>query len=370
MSLSPAPLFTPFTSPKLQLKNRWVMAPMTRMRSPDGIPGQDVADYYRRRAENEVGLIITEGTLVNHPAANGYPQVPYFYSDKSLAGWQNVVKAVHGAGGKIFPQLWHVGSMRKAGAPPDPTVPGYSPSGIAKPGGKVVCHEMTKDDIRAVVRAFADAARAAKDIGMDGVELHGAHGYLIDQFFWKGTNRRTDEYGGSLVKRTRFAVEIIEAVRKAVGDDFPVMLRWSQWKQQEYTARLAPTPDELAQFLTPLTDAGVDIFHCSTRRWWLPEFDGSPINIAGWTKQITGKPVVTVGSIGLDIEFTATMASAAPVNQVRDIDALIERFTQGEFDLVCVGRSLLADPAWVSRIRNGDWDGVQAYNKGSEMVYF
>lgn len=370
MSLSPEPLFTPFTSPKLTLANRILMAPMTRMRSPGGVPGQDVADYYRRRAENQVGLIITEGTVVDHAAANGYPQVPYFHGDAALAGWANVAKAVHGAGGKIFPQLWHVGSVRKAGTPPDPAVPGYAPSGIAKPGGKVVCHEMTTDDIRAVVKAFADAARAAKDIGMDGVEIHGAHGYLIDQFFWEATNRRTDAYGGSLVNRTRFAVEIIEAVRKAVGDDFPVMLRWSQWKQQEYTARLAPTPEELAQFLAPLVDAGVDLFHCSTRRYWLPEFDGSDLNLAGWTKQLTGRPVVTVGSIGLDTEFTATMTSAAPVQQVTDIDPLIGRFTRGEFDLVSIGRALLADPAWAAKVREGRWADVTPYTKGSEATYY
>ncbi|MFP5384326.1 MAG: 12-oxophytodienoate reductase, partial [Gammaproteobacteria bacterium] len=261
-------------------------------------------------------------------------------------------------------------SMRKAGSPPDPSVPGYSPSGLAKPGGKPVCHEMTKEDIRAVVRAFGDAARAAKDIGFDGVEIHGAHGYLIDQFFWEGTNQRSDEYGGSLQKRSRFALEIIEAVRKAVGDDFPVCLRWSQWKQQEYTARLAPTPELLADFLQPLSAAGVDFFHCSTRRYWLPEFDGSELNLAGWTKQITGKPVITVGSIGLDTEFTATMASAAPVQQVTDIDPLISRFNKGEFDLVAVGRALIADPAWTTKVRGGHWNDVAAYTKGSEINYF
>lgn len=369
MSLPVDPLFTPFSSPKLSLKNRFVMAPMTRMRSPNGVPGQDVADYYRRRAENDVALILTEGTVVNHAAANGYPQVPYFHSDASLAGWANVAKEVHAAGGKIFPQLWHVGSVRKAGTPPDPAVPGYSPSGIAKPGGKVVCHEMTKEDIKAVVKAFADAARSAKDIGMDGVELHGAHGYLLDQFFWAGTNQRTDEYGGSLVNRTRFVVEIVEAVRKAVGDDFPVCLRWSQWKQQEYSARLAPTPEELAQFLLPLKNAGVDIFHCSTRRFFVPEFDGSDMGLAGWTKQITGKPVIAVGSIGLDTEFTMTMTTSEPV-RATGIDPLIERFNKGEFDLVCVGRALLADPAWVAKARAGKWDDVQVYTKGSEAHYY
>lgn len=370
MALSPEPLFTPFVSPKLQLKNRIVMAPMTRLRSPDGVPGQDVADYYRRRTENDVGLVITEGTVVNHPAANGYPGVPYFHGEKSLAGWQNVVKAVHGAGGKIMPQLWHVGSVRRAGMPPDPSVPGYSPSGLAKPGGKVVCHEMTKDDIRATVQAFADAARAAKDIGMDGIELHGAHGYLIDQFFWEATNQRTDEYGGSMVKRTRFAVEVIEAVRKAVGDEFPLVLRWSQWKQQDYTAKLAPTPEELAQFLKPLNDAGVDIFHCSMRRYYKPEFDGSSLNLAGWTKQITGKPTIAVGSVGLDADYLTTVMPGSEAPHASGIDPLLERFNAGEFDLVAVGRALLADPAWARKIREGRGNEVQVYTKESEAHYF
>lgn len=374
MPLSPEPLFTPFVSPKLKLNNRIVMAPMTRLRSPDGVPGQDVADYYRRRSENDVGLVITEGTVVNHPAANGYPGVPYFHGEKSLAGWQNVVKAVHGAGGKIMPQLWHVGSVRRPGIPPDPSVPGYSPSGLAKPGGKVVCHEMTKDDIRATVQAFADAARAAKDIGMDGIELHGAHGYLIDQFFWEATNQRSDEYGGSLVNRTRFAVEVIEAVRKAVGDDFPLVLRWSQWKQQDYTAKLAATPEELAQFLKPLNDAGVDIFHCSMRRYYKPEFDGSSLNsslnLAGWTKQITGKPTIAVGSVGLDTDYLLTVMPGSAAPHASGIDPLLERFNAGEFDLVAVGRALLADPAWARKIREGRGNEVQVYTKESEAHYF
>lgn len=368
MPISVEPLFTPFTSPKLTLKNRIVMAPMTRMRSPGGIPGEDVAAYYRRRAENEVALIITEGTVIDHPAANGYPQVPFFHSDAALAGWQNVVQQVHAAGGKIFPQLWHVGSVRKPGTPTD--IPGYSPSGIAKPGGRVVGHEMTKDDIRAVVKAFADGARDAKAVGFDGIELHGAHGYLIDQFFWEGTNQRSDEYGGSRSNRLRFALEIVEAVRKAVGDDFPVCLRWSQWKQQEYNARLNQTPEELAGFLLPLSNAGVDIFHCSTRRWWLPEFEGSEHNLAGWTRQITGKPVITVGSVGLDTEFTMSMTTDAPVQQVTDLDPLMQRFNAGEFDLVSVGRALLADPAWAVKVRAGRWNDVQVYARGSEANYF
>ena len=252
-------LFTPLDLGKLQLPNRIVMAPMTRTYSPGNIPNDMVVEYYRRRAEGGVGLIVTEGTFVGHDAASGYPNVPAFYGEEALAGWKKVVDAVHAEGGKIAPQLWHVGGVRKPGVEPGGDTPGYSPSGMGKPG-KVTGHEMTKDDIADVVQAFADAAKSAKEIDFDAIELHGAHGYLIDQFFWEGTNQRSDVYGGSMENRSRFAIEIIKAVREAVGPDYPIILRYSQWKQQDYTARLAETPEQLEAFLLPLSEAGVDIF--------------------------------------------------------------------------------------------------------------
>lgn len=364
-----SPLFRPFECKSLQLANRVAMAPMTRMRSPNYIPNDEVVAYYRRRAEAGVGLLITEGTTVNHKAANGYEQVPAFHG-AALDGWKQVVEAVHGAGGKIIPQLWHVGSVRRPGIGPDKDVPGYSPCGMVKPG-KVVGHAMSKQDIDEVVRAFAEGARDAKALGFDGVEIHGAHGYLIDQFFWEGTNQRDDEYGGSLENRGRFAVEIIRAVRAAVGDDFAIVLRYSQWKQQDYSARLVQTPEELGRFLAPLVAAGVDIFHCSTRRFWEPEFDGSDLNLAGWTKKLTGKPTMSVGSVGLDDDFIgeAGMAmggDAAPVG----IDELLRRMAADEFDLVAVGRALLQDPQWLEKIRAGRSEELTPFNKMSLANYF
>ncbi|MBJ8192120.1 12-oxophytodienoate reductase, partial [Bacillus cereus] len=118
-------------------------------------------------------------------------------------------------------------------------------------------------EIADIISAYAQAAADAQRVGFDGIELHGAHGYLIDQFFWDKTNKRTDQYGGNLVQRTRFAVEVIEACRRAVGPNFPIVLRFSQWKMYHYEEKLAQTPQELEQFLTPLVKAGVDIFHCS-----------------------------------------------------------------------------------------------------------
>ncbi|RXZ78379.1 hypothetical protein EBB07_27115 [Paenibacillaceae bacterium] len=203
-----------------------------------------------------------------------------------------------------------------------------------------------------MVQAYAEAAADAKRIGFDGVELHGAHGYLIDQFFWEVTNKRTDRYGGDIASRTQFAVEVIEAVRKAVGPDFPILLRISQFKIDAYTAKLAKTPEQLEQFLTPLVKAGVDIFDCSTRHFWEPEFEGSPLNFAGWVKKLSGKPVITVGSVGLNIDVNGQQTEDSK------IEAVIEKLDNKEFDLVAVGRAMLADPEWTEKIRTGRGEEV------------
>ncbi|MDY7559057.1 NADH:flavin oxidoreductase [Pseudomonas sp. 10B1] len=355
-------LFRPFSLGTLQLPSRVVMAPMTRSFSPGGVPNSKVIEYYRRRAAAGVGLIITEGTTVNHKASNGYPNVPQFFGDAPLAGWKKVVDAVHAEGGKIVPQLWHVGAVRHLGTEPDGDVPAYGPMEKLK-DDKVLVRGMSKQDIQEVIGAFAQAARDAKTIGMDGVEIHGAHGYIVDQFFWEGTNQRTDEYGGDLAGRSRFAIELIEAVRAAVGPDFPIIFRFSQWKQQDYAARLVLTPEALGEFLKPLSAAGVDIFHCSTRRFWEPEFDGSDLNLAGWTRKLTGKPTITVGSVGLDGEFLQFMVKTDKVAQPASLDNLLKRLNDDEFDLVAVGRALLVDPDWAQKVREGREQDILAFSR-------
>jgi len=352
-------LFKPFVLKNLVLPNRIVMAPMTRSKSPEGIPGPDVAAYYRRRAEGGVGLIVTEGTYVPVPTAGFYPGVPHFYGVQSLAGWKRVVEEVHQAGGKIFPQLWHVGLTPASGG----KIPSgaIGPSGLANRGEKIA-EPMTQQDIDDVVRAFGEAALSAQRLGFDGVEIHGAHGYLLDQFFWDGTNQRTDAYGGHLVARTRFAVEVIREVRSQVGPEFSVCLRYSQWKQQDYNAKLAQNPEELERFLAPLTAAGVDLFHCSQRRFWEPEFEGSSLNLAGWTKKLTGKPTVTVGSITLNTEFTSTFRSSENA-AVTGIDELLERLEREEFDLVAIGRSLIVNPNWPQIIQRGAINELLPYQR-------
>jgi len=228
----------------------------------------------------------------------------------------------------------------------------------------VVTKPMTKDEIEQVVQAYADAAANAKRLGFDGVEIHGAHGYLIDQFLWERTNRRTDEYGGDMLKRARFAIEVVKAVRQAVGPDFPVAIRLSQWKTNQYEAKLADTPEKLGQLLTALSDAGVDIFHCSTRRFWEPEFEGSDLNFAGWAKKLTGKTVITVGSVGLDEVFTSLFTQGKGAGQ-RDLEELLNRLEENEFDLVAVGRALLADPEWAAKVRDGRFDELAPFTPES-----
>jgi 2,4-dienoyl-CoA reductase-like NADH-dependent reductase (Old Yellow Enzyme family) len=350
-------LFTPFTVKQLKLANRIVMAPMTRSFSPGGIPGPDVAAYYRRRAEGGVGLIVTEGTYIPHSSSGFDLRVPHLYGDEALAGWREVVNNVHGAGGKIFPQLWNVGMAYD----PPAGVRALGPSGLKKPG-EPAGEPMTQADINTVIEAYGTAAANAKDLGFDGIEIHGAHGYLIDQFFWEGTNQRTDQYGGDLVSRTRFGVEVVKKVRRRTGPDFPLALRFSQWKLQNFDAKLARTPAELGAFLEPLCDAGVDLFHCSTRRFWEPEFEDSNLNLAGWTKKLTGRPTITVGSVTLGDDFTksfATNESAA----IMGIDELLARLEHGEFDLVAIGRSLIVNPSWPVQVRKGALSELRPFDR-------
>ncbi|HRK19942.1 MAG TPA: 12-oxophytodienoate reductase, partial [Hyphomicrobiaceae bacterium] len=239
-----------------------------------------------------------------------------------------------------------------------------SASGLFRPGKKIG-EPMSEREIADIIAAFARGAADAKRVGFDGIELHGAHGYLIDQFFWEGTNERTDAWGGDAVRRTHFAEEIVKACRAATGPHFPIILRYSQWKQQQYEAKLAGSPGELERILTPLSAAGVDIFHASTRRFWEPEFEGSRLNLAGWTKKLTGKPVITVGSVGLDTDFLQTFGQKGASVDGGHFERLVEMVADGEVDLVAVGRMLIADADWAIKLREGRLDEFPPYSRAA-----
>nr|WP_314491026.1 NADH:flavin oxidoreductase [uncultured Chryseobacterium sp.] len=348
-------LFTPFTYKNLTLKNRLVMAPMTRAQSDNGVPTKEIEDYYARRAASEVGLILSEGTVINRPASKNIQNIPDFYGTEALQGWKNVIDAVHHNGGKMGPQIWHVGDTRSSEDYPE--IPMEKAS------------TMTLEDIQDTIAQFAASAKSAKDLGFDCLEIHGAHGYLIDQFFWEVTNTRTDEYGGKNIKeRSRFAVDVIKAIRAAVGENFTIIIRLSQWKQQDYKSRLVTTPSEMEDWLLPMKDAGVDIFHCSQRRFWEPEFEGSDLNFAGWAKKITGQPTITVGSVGLKGDFMGAFAGEG--SEKTDLSELMRRFERQDFDLVAVGRALLTDHQWVQKIKEGRTEEISDFSAESLGVLY
>jgi 2,4-dienoyl-CoA reductase-like NADH-dependent reductase (Old Yellow Enzyme family) len=360
-------LFQPFRIKSLELKNRIVMAPMTRSFSPGGIPGENVAAYYRRRAEGQVGLILSEGTVVDRPAASNDPAVPHFYGEAALRGWKRVSDEVHAAGGKMGPQIWHVGSVANPFTDWLPPAPIESPSGLLGPGAPRG-RAMTEEDIADTIAAYGRAAGDAGRLGFDVVEIHGAHGYLIDQFFWRATNERGDRYGGATLKeRARFAAEVVKSVRAAVGPDLPVFLRVSQWKQQDYGFRLAATPDAMADWLAPLVAAGVDALHCSQRRFWEPEFpeiDGETgLNFAGWARKLTGAATISVGSVGLSGDFISSFGGER--SRPASLENLVRRMERGEFDLIAVGRALLGDPLWATKVRAGDSEAFGDFNPAS-----
>ena len=359
-------LFRPFKIRSLSLENRIVMAPMTRCAAPEGIPNEANAEYYRRRAAGGVGLILSEGTVIDRPSSRNHPDIPFFHGDTALAGWKGVIDAVHSAGGRMGPQLWHTGAVNMD-VDWEPVAPVESPSGLemaGHPRGRAMSEEAIAD----TVAAFAQAAADAKRLGFDTLELHAAHGYLIDEFFWDQTNQRTDRYGGATIgERARFAAEVVAAVRTAVGPEFALILRISQWKMQDYEARMVDSPLQMESWLQPMVDAGIDVLHCSQRRFWQPEFpelDGEHgLNFAGWAKKVTGAATISVGSVGLSGEFTAAFVGESSTGV--GIDNLLDRMERDEFDLIAVGRALISDAEWVRKLESNDLSATSGFNPAS-----
>ncbi len=363
-------LFEPVQLGSLAVKNRIVMPAMTRTLSPLGIPGTDSAAYYARRAKGGVGLIIAEGTWIPHDAAANEDDAPRMYGPQALKGWAEVVRQVHAEDTPIFSQLWHVGQMKQhmveglyAERPADYVPPRrVGPSGLFGGISQPLTHDgtaATQADLDSIVESYAKAAINAQQTGFDGVELHAAHGYLLDQFFWPGTNKRTDSYGGPMRNRIRLATEAVAEIRRATGPDLPISLRLSQWKVQDFKAKLFESPGDLEQFVAPLVDAGVTVFHCSQRRFWETEF-GSDRNLAAWVQNISGRPAISVGSVAQTGEHIDTLMGQA--SGVSGIDRLLTMMDRGDFAMIAVGRGLLVDPEWPEKVREGRLDQLRVWN--------
>jgi len=361
------PLLQPFKLRDVTLPNRVVMAPMTRYRSPLGIPSEEVASYYARRAATGIGLILSEGVALPHYAAADHPDIPRIDGVEVLAGWKKVVDDVHAAGGLIAPQLWHQGAMWNVEYAGTGTGNPMRPSGIWGPQDGVISFRpeareaslqpvppMTDSDIADVIAAYGLAARNAVALGVDGIAIHGAHGYLIDTFLWDYTNRRDDAWGGDAARRAAFGAAVVKAIRAELGEERPIILRFSQFKMQNYLSVLAATPDALGELIGPLADAGVDLFDASQRYFDTPTFEGSPLNLAGWAKKLTGKASMTVGGVALAKAKGSAKHIDDSQESVNNLGLLVKRFENGEFDLVAVGRAILNDPNWFTKAVRGE----------------
>lgn len=352
-------LFTPCRLKHVRLPNRFIMPAMQRGWCRDGAPLAELADYYRRRIEGGVGLVIGESCAVHHPTATAQPAAAWL-TPQTVPAWARCVDAVRGAGGLMLLQLWHEGGLRNAAD--GRTI---SPSGCGRPGepnGRAV----TPTELSEVRDAYVESAALAQSIGAAGIEIHACHGYLLDQFLWSRTNLRDDCYGGSDIRqRARFPAEVVAAIRAQCGPDFLISFRFSQWKESDYQARIVSTPKELRALTNLLRSAGVDVFHASTRRFWMPEWSECERGLAGWTRHLSGAPTIIVGSLGLNRDVMDSLLGSGEtrLNLAETLRNLAYRYAAGEFDLVSVGRSLIADPDWVRKVREGRWDEIRVFRK-------
>jgi 2,4-dienoyl-CoA reductase-like NADH-dependent reductase (Old Yellow Enzyme family) len=356
-----SPLFEPFTLGGVQLKNRFVLPGMQRAWCRDGVPPPAMAAYYGERAEHGVALLFSESTAVDHHTATLQPLAARMTS-ATQEGWSACFDAVHRHGSAFFVQLWHEGAIRA-----NDDGHAISPSGLLHPklaNGRAATHE----DLAELREAYARSAVLAVEAGADGVEVHCAHGYFLDTWLWAGTNRRDDGYGGDdIADRVRFPAEVVASVRAALGPGVPISLRFSQWKEADYDARVAPTPADLETMLVTLREAGVDVFSAS-QRWFdrpaYPEHDDR-LALSGWVKRYTDAPVITVGSVGMNLDVMDSLVGDGElVQDIRgSLPELLRRFDEEEFDLVAVGRSLLADGGWVRKVQQGRFDDIRKFDK-------
>lgn len=332
-------LFQPFAlNETITLNNRILMAPLTRcMADNDLVPTQAMADYYGRRAE--AGLIISEAVIIR-PDGQGYPNTPGLFSDAQIAGWKKVTQAVHDNGGKIFAQLWHTGRVAHphffSAATGSNAV--MAPSAIAVEGTVPRMRELvyqtptptTHDDIAQLVIDYAQAASNAIAAGFDGVEIHGANGYLIDQFLHHGSNQRTDQYGETPANMARFPLAVVDAIIAAIGND-RTALRLSPGAYFNMPA----DPRDRAVFdylLAQLEGRDLAFIHVGIFDDAL-EFDYLGGRASSYIRANYSKTLVGVGSL------TAEMGSVA--------------IAENKYDLLAIGRPFIANPDYVARVREG-----------------
>ena len=350
-------LFKPTQAGDIQLANRIVLAPLTRNRAPGAVPTPLMATYYAQRAS--AGLLVTEATAISHQA-QGYSDVPGLYGTEQLNGWKHVTKAVHDAGGKIVVQLWHVGRVSHIELQPDGGQP-VAPSAITAKTKTVLIKDglpafvdtsapraLRADELPGIVHSFQVAARNAVDTaGFDGVEVHGANGYLLDQFHKSGSNQREDDYGGSIENRARLTLEVVRAITSAIGGGRTgIRLSPVTTSNDAYDADPQPLFDHLIRQLAPMNLAYIHIIEGATGG--LRELPDRPFDYAA-----------------LKAAYRAAGGNGAwMVNNGLD-KALAEKAVAEGADLVAFGRPYIANPDLVERLRSN-----AALNTPDKMTFY
>jgi N-ethylmaleimide reductase len=335
-------LFTPIQVGAMTLANRIIMAPLTRNRAPNAMPHALMQTYYEQRAT--AGLIITEATAISHQG-QGYADVPGIWSDAQVAAWQPITAAVHAAGGKIVTQLWHVGRISHTSLQPSGGAP-VAPSAIRANAKTVLIEDgaarfvetsepraLALAELPSIVRDYCTAAQNAIAAGFDGVEIHAANGYLLDQFMKTGANQRTDQYGGSIENRARLMLEVMNAVCAAIGAD-RTAIRLSPVTPANGIDEPNPQPlfDYVASQLGAMGLAYVHVIEGSTGA--AREVEGRPFNYAQMKAAFKSSTTAWMVNNGYD---AAMAASAVPKDA----------------DLVAFGRPFIANPDLVARIATG-----------------
>ncbi|MBB1592843.1 NADH:flavin oxidoreductase [Achromobacter sp. UMC46] len=339
-----ATLFTPLRlGHGLALSNRLAVAPMTRVSATaDGHATTQMADYYEAFAAGGFGLVVTEGIYTDKAFSQGYLFQPGLADDAQRDAWRAVVDRVHARGGRIVAQLMHAGALSQ-GNPYRLVTKG--PSAVLPAGRQMVFYRgegpyrmpeaMSADDISEAIEGFAQAARRAQEAGFDGVEIHGANGYLLDQFLTAHTNLRNDRYGGSLDNRLRLTAEVIHAVRRATPANFIVGVRSSQGKVNDFTHKWAGGHADAAQIFGTLGALPIDYLHTTEFEAWRPAFGASGPSLAALARQHVSVPVLANGSL----------------HDAMQADGMLAR---QEADFVSLGRGALTHADWPARLRAGD----------------
>lgn len=337
-----ARLFETYRLGSITLRNRTVLAPMTRVSAePDGTVSGRIKEYYRVFAAGGFGALITEGLYIDTEHSPGYLGQPGIATDAHVQSWRQVTQAVHGEGAGIIAQLMHAGPQVQGNpyglGPIGPTEKPSRGEQLSIYGGSgpyPTPSAVALDGIGEIRQAFVESALRARDAGFDGVEIHGANGYLLDAFLTDYLNDRDDRYGGSPRNRVRLTVEVCEAVREAVGDDFVVGLRLSQGKVGDHGHKWAGGTDEAEIIFTELAASRIDYIHTTEHDASAPAFEGDPRSLATLAGRFTDATVIANGKINTPGEGTA----------------LLE---QGQADLVAIGKPALANRNWPERARTG-----------------